>query len=382
MLQRALDAYERQQPAGLAFELVVVDDGSSDGTWELLQTWTSSRFVLRAARQANAGPAAARNRALTEVRAPIILFTGDDIEPAPDLLHRHLEAHQQWADPNLAVLGLTRWPADLPLTATMRHVDGPGAEQFSYHYMHDGAEYDFRHLYTSNVSVPAGLLALEPDGFCTGFPAAAFEDAELAYRLTRHGLSIRYHARAVAWHHHPYTAASFFRRQLACGAMADVLWTRWPRLRRWLSLDDLEWARLELLAAPRQRRDRARAVAACLDLWQDRVIALAEAFDRTPPATSDRLAGPLDGLLLALFRYAYLRGLATAHLEPAAADRVSAACFLDLLPPATATFTHALHHLGLAIPVGLASTLTALAAPGRRDDWPGPSGATTMARGE
>ena len=67
----------------------------------------------------------------------------------------------------------------------MRHVDGPGAQQFSYHYMVDGAEYDFRHFYTSNVSLRRDLLDREPEGFSTEFPAAAFEDAELAYRLSR-----------------------------------------------------------------------------------------------------------------------------------------------------------------------------------------------------
>jgi glycosyltransferase involved in cell wall biosynthesis len=59
MLRRVLQAYEHQEPSGLVFELVIVDDGSTDGTWDLLAQWRSRRFSLRCERQVNAGPAAA-----------------------------------------------------------------------------------------------------------------------------------------------------------------------------------------------------------------------------------------------------------------------------------------------------------------------------------
>lgn len=334
-LARALDAWGRQEPAELRFEVVVVDDGSDDGTAELLGSWSRERFALRSERQANAGPAAARNRALGLAAGELVLFSGDDIEPSPSLLAEHWRGHRERTDPDLAILGLTRWPDGVPLTATMRHVDGVGGEQFSYGGMVDGSSYDFRHLYTSNVSLPRGLLEREPGGFSTAFPAAAFEDAELGYRLARRGLKIVYRAAAVAFHHHCYDAASFFRRQVRCGEMAAVLWRLRPCLARFTPLVELEWLRLTELGAGVERRDLVARVAAELERWEARAVALAAATDPLPDP-------PSAPLLEALFRHAYRRGLAGVLLAGEPGRRLAAASFLELLPPAVARFAAAM----------------------------------------
>ena len=50
-LRRVLEAFERQQPSDLPFEVVAVDDGSEDETSSMLASWRSDRFQLRFARQ-------------------------------------------------------------------------------------------------------------------------------------------------------------------------------------------------------------------------------------------------------------------------------------------------------------------------------------------
>jgi len=323
-LALALDAWERQTPADLAFELVVVDDGSSDGTGELLAGHRNGRYRLSSCRQANAGPAAARNRALAMAEGEIVLFSGDDIVPEEDLLAEHRAGHELADDPFVAILGLTRWPEGLPLTATMRHIDGAGAQQFSYHYFRDGAEYDFRHFYTSNVSLRRALLELEPEGFRTDFPAAAFEDAELAYRLSMHGMIIRYRAAARANHHHHYDAASFFTRQRRCGAMAAVLYRLQPALKKWLDIRRLEWRRIDCLSSPPGQLELA--VERELERWERRALNIALLYDRVPACDV------VDALLHPLFEYGYLAGLADASFEPATARMVRSAELLRLLP--------------------------------------------------
>ncbi len=349
----ALGAWDRQLPADLPFELVVVDDGSSDGTAELLEGRRSDRFRLRVVRQDNAGPAAARNRALGLVEGDLVLFTGDDIEPSPRLLAEHRAGHAMHHDPCVAILGLTQWPEGADITSTMRHVDGVGAQQFSYRYFRDGAEYDFRHFYTSNVSVRRCLLELEPSGFSTEFEAAAFEDAELAYRLSMHGLSIRYRAAARAAHHHTYDAASFFSRQQRCGEMAAVLYRVQPALKKWLDITRLEWRLLDRLTAG--RTDVEQAVECDLEVWERRAVTLAAVYDRTPAADV------VDALLHPLFEYAYLSGLAGAMFGPRSCRPVRAAEYLRLLPPAVRDLERRAASAGIPTPRGDAAAIAGLA---------------------
>ncbi|MCK5378172.1 MAG: glycosyltransferase [Acidobacteria bacterium] len=354
-LAMVLQAWECQQPGDVAFEVVIVDDGSPDATRELLGSLRPQRFDLRRLVQENAGPAAARNRGLRAARGEIVLFTGDDIEPASDLLEQHLRGHCEAADSDVAILGLTRWPHDASVTATMRHIDGVGAQQFSYHWLEDGSDYDFRHFYTSNISVHRSLLDREPTGFSEDFPAAAFEDAEYAYRLAGHGLRIRYRASAVAFHHHPYNTRSFFERQRRCGRMAALLWEKQPALAKWLSIRDFEAIRLRAASLPADRRAVVDRFARDLELWEGHAFALAGFYDSLDPSPRAQ-----DDLLHTLFRFAFLKGLGEGLLEPHQARSTAAAAFLALMPPAAKAYRVGLESQGLPCPAEDAEKLIGL----------------------
>lgn len=344
LLERVLRAYDRQDlPAG-RFEIVVVDDGSSDETSAFLRDWKPERYSMAFTSQKNGGPARARNAAIRMSSAPLVLFTGDDIVPAPSFVRRHLEAHARRPEQELVVLGLSVWPPDLRLTATMRHIDGVGAEQFSYQYLKPGEEYDFRHFYTSNISVKRALLDCEPTYFSTEFQKAAFEDIELAYRLSLHGMRILYDARPLGNHYHHYDARSFFRRQTGCGEMARLFYEKRPELRKWFGTPELEWARLEMLRDSPARRARIETVSAELSTWEERVLRIAGFFE------DERDASLLDDFLLALFRYAYVKGLAEASYPGLPARRLCARLFLQLVGPACRSFSERMQSRGIPVP--------------------------------
>jgi glycosyltransferase involved in cell wall biosynthesis len=361
-LRKALIAWESQEPMSLRFELIAIDDGSDDGTRDLLSTWTSRRFDYLALTQQNSGPALARNRALERARGELIFFTGDDIVPSPRILEHHSRVHDSEDQQTTVVIGRTIWPDDLLLTATMRHVDGPGAEQFSFAYLRDGEEYDFRHFYTSNLSVRRSFLDRVPGGFSVEFPRAAFEDIELSYRLARLGQRIVYCRDAVAWHYHPYDVRSFFRRQVTCGAMAHIFYKKWPLLSKWFPV--LEVERIRLLEATEHvagRRDDSSAEA--LATLEAALLELAEFYEGTK-------ASELTPLFLGIFRYGVVKGFLEASLEESSRSRVQWRLAKEILIPAVRGFLNGAWSSELAVPEGLVLRIGELADDPAIKMWP------------
>ena len=231
-LTRTLKAYDNQivdEP----YELIAIDDASSDETFEVLTSYRPEHYSLRIERQEqNLGPAAARNRGILLSQSPIILFTGDDIVPHPYLVRGHLAAHRHYQGKENAILGQVIWPEDLPVNTLMTHVDGVGAQQFSYYYFKDGRQYDYRHLYTANVSLKREFLHSQEKLFDTDFQYAAFEDVELSYRLARNGLRIIYSSYLKGFHYHYHNIWTFSERMYRVGLMANLMIKKHPKTKR------------------------------------------------------------------------------------------------------------------------------------------------------
>ena len=145
------------------------------------------------------------------------------------------EAHGH--DPLVACLGYTGWPAEERATAFMDYINDYGL-QFGYKLIRHGSVVPFNFFYTSNISIDRELMAAHP--FDTSFPAAAWEDIELAFRLEKKGLKIHYNARAVTRHHHPMTVRSFARRQYAVGKSGAIFYGKHPELGHWLGVAELD----------------------------------------------------------------------------------------------------------------------------------------------
>ena len=230
-LGRLFQAYEDQTTPD-AFEMIVVDDASTDDTWKFLQSYSPKRFTLRCERlDKNSGPGKARNTAIPMVKSPLVLFTGDDILPEKNFIESHLTAHRVLPDPKTAVLGRILWPKDLPVNTLMAHIDGIGAQQFSFFYFQNEREYDFRHFYTSNISLKRDLLMSLDSWFNPDFIYPGFEDVELGYRLSKKGMRIKYTTAPTGYHYHYHNAYSFTKRQYRSGQMACVLVSRHKELK-------------------------------------------------------------------------------------------------------------------------------------------------------
>jgi len=251
MLLRVLDALEHQVDAP-PFEVVVINDGSSDDTDRVLSQRRG--IVYRA--QPNGGPGRARNHGVALATGRTVLFIGDDTVPEPRFLAEHARVHRDANhDPLVACLGYTGWPESDRVTAFMDYINDFGL-QFGYRLINDGEIVPFNFFYTSNISIDRELLATHP--FDTTFPAAAWEDIELAYRLDHLGLKIRYNAKAITRHYHPMSVDSFARRQYTVGKSGAIFYRKHPELGHFLGVHELDTRRLADERALARLRRRAR----------------------------------------------------------------------------------------------------------------------------
>jgi glycosyltransferase involved in cell wall biosynthesis len=208
LLDRVLESFARQTADRSAFEVVVVDDGSTDDTEAVCNAYRQD-LDTRYVRIEWAGTGAAKNAGIAAARSPLIVFADDDDLANPELVAQHIRAHAAHPEREIAVLGYTTWDPALPVTELMHFVTEVGGFLFSYPRLRQGDALDYHHFWSGRVSVKRELL-LESGDFDTHMPA--LEDVELGYRLSALGLRIVFNRRAVNYMLRPFDFDSFCRR--------------------------------------------------------------------------------------------------------------------------------------------------------------------------
>jgi GT2 family glycosyltransferase len=216
-LKQAVIALEMQTYPRENFEVVIVSDGSTDGTNDYLNT-IDSPLIIRTIIQSNAGPAAARNNGIRHAKGKYILFLDDDVVPQPRLIDEHMRL-QEGRD-NLILIGPMLTPPDFQLSPWVIWEQAMLEKQYIA-MLEKKWSATARQFYTGNASLPRRLLLLE--SFNERFLRS--EDVELAYRLASHKVEFLFTMAAEAHHYSERSFASWLQTPYAYGRN-DIIFSR------------------------------------------------------------------------------------------------------------------------------------------------------------
>lgn len=193
ILQKCLRALEAQQclDDGDDYEVVVVDDGSTDGTVDWLRDHQAELPHVRLVGQEHAGPALGRNLGVDEARGDVIVFIDSDLVVVPDFLHHHArQLRASWERRG------DRLCFTYGAVINTHNFEAPEAEP------HKLSDLSWAYFATGNVAIDRGVL-LASGLFDTAFRLYGWEDLELGERLRQMGVVLVRCPEAVGYHWHP-----------------------------------------------------------------------------------------------------------------------------------------------------------------------------------
>ncbi len=224
-LRRLLDSLACQTLPAAGYEVIVVVDGSTDGSAEAARA-LAVPYRLTVLEGPNRGRAGACNAGVRSASADLVVLLDDDMEATPELLGAHARAHEG-ARPR-AVVGAA--PIVLPpdASAFVRYM-ADGFRKRMARMAEPGYHMGFRDTYTGNFSVPRAAL-LAAGGFDEAFRVYGHEDYELALRLQAAGVELGYSAEACARQHYEKSFAGFTRDGIARGRTAVLFAGKHPEI--------------------------------------------------------------------------------------------------------------------------------------------------------
>ena len=222
LLERVLEACFEQTIGNGAYEIVLVNDGSTDDTGEVIERARGlATCPFTVVSQANSGLAKARNAGIAHATGERIIFIDDDVLPLPNFVEEHLRAARR--RPNAIVRGGA---------IEVESVDDLPPPIWSI------KNYSGNYFWTTNVSVP--LATIRTIGsFDESFSEYGWEDIDVGLRLRAAGVRAVFDPKALVYHVKPRPNAAsvdaMVRQARAQARTAVQLVRRHPNWRAYLA---------------------------------------------------------------------------------------------------------------------------------------------------
>lgn len=259
VLERTLPALLTQDLPPADYEVIVVMDGSTDGTAELLREW-QPKCAFRALQAPHRGPSAARNVGIRASVGELVLFLDDDLMGAPDLLRQHCMAHSG-TEPHVVHGPIYVAPESSETIA--RYYFEVGYRDY-YRSLDPSMELRYPDDFAPSIAVLSSVAnsSIPRDSLlrCGGFDEEIWvsEDLELGLRMWKMGIPFHFRPTAIAREYYVKTSREYLVWQSRTAAPGDLrLCRKHPEYRPFSLLSPLaetrglrRWLRRALLAMP------------------------------------------------------------------------------------------------------------------------------------
>ncbi len=234
-IDQTLKALTEQDYSGI-YEIIAVDDGSTDQTSQIIRSYSKVKYI----HQANAGPAAARNRGAKEAQGQVLAFTDSDCVPHKDWLSK---LTQGFGENNIAVVmgsyGIANSHNPLAVCVYKEIL-----------FRHENLLSSFPKVFGSYNFCIRKEVFDQVGGFNASYRQASGEDNDLSYKVISAGWRIYFERKALVNHYHPTQIRKYLKEQYRHGFWRVGMYFRHPSMAKgdgytfWKDLLEVPWSLL------------------------------------------------------------------------------------------------------------------------------------------